>query len=157
MTAALVAAGAILFFALLALVPRILLHRAQDHLARQTVAREGKELRLLTRAGLAQGRYRRMPGILALKEGRLEFTGLYGDSVLLATARIQKIATGKRLTSGRTLLRAEVLRITRTSGEELEFVLHPASAFAWRSHLGLWAARERQPQAGIETVVPGRR
>lgn len=157
MTAVLIATGVTLLLAALAVLPRVLLHRAQDHLARQTVAREGKELRLLTRADLVRGRYRRMPGILALKGGSLEFAGLYGESVLLPTSRIQKIATGKRLGSGRSLLRAEVLRITRTSGEEVEFLLHPASAFAWRSHLGLWAARERQGEAGIETVVPGRR
>lgn len=157
MTVALIAGGAAVLLAALAILPRLLLHRAQDRLARETVAREGKELRLLTRADLVSGRYRRIPGILALKQESLEFAGLYGDSVLLPTSRIQKIATGKRLGSGRSLLRAEVLRITRARGEEVEFVLHPASAFAWRSHLGLWAAREREAPADSQIVVPGKK
>jgi hypothetical protein len=69
-------------------------------------------------------------------------------------ARVQKIATGQRLASGRMLFRQEVLRLTRSGGEEIEFVLSPPSAHAWRSHLGLWAGRERQAEA--EQVTPGR-
>lgn len=156
MTAALILGGAAGLLAALGIVPRLLIHRAQDRLARETVAREGKELRLLTRADLVSGRYRRIPGILAFTRESLEFAGLYGDCVLLPASRIQKIATGKRLGSGRSLLRAEVLRITGAQGVEVEFVLHPASASAWRSHLGLWAAREREAPADSQIVVPGK-
>ena len=59
------------------------------------------------------------------------------------------------MASGRRLLRLEVLRLTRTDGTELEFVLAPDSASAWRSHLGLWAVRERT--AAMDTVAPGRK
>ncbi len=157
MTAALIAAGAIILLVLLFVLPRFLLIRAQDRMARETVAREGSSLKLLTRAEQVLGRYRRMPGILALTEETLEFKGLYGESILLPTSRIQKIVTGRRLSSGRLLLRREALRLARFSGEEIEFVLHPASAVAWRSHLGLWAVGQRSAQAGADTVAPGRK
>ncbi len=157
MTAALIAAGAILFLSLLFVLPRFLLNRAQDRLAREAIAREGASLKLLTRAELVLGRYRRLPGILALKEGSLEFSGLYGKSALLPTSRIQKVVTGKRLSNGRLLFRRQVLRLTRSNGEEIEFVLTAASAGAWRSHLGLWAMEERMAQMQADTVVPGRR
>ena len=111
----------------------------------------------MTRADLVSGRYRRMPGVLALQTESLEFTGLFGDSVLLPTSRIQKIATGARLASGRTLFRAEVLRITRARGVEVEFVLSPAAASAWRSHLGVWAAQEREAPRDSQIVVPGKK
>jgi hypothetical protein len=146
--------GLLVFLVALLALPRVLLRRAQDRLARQVMEREGEAFKLLTRADLVAGQYRRIPGVLALKEGTLEFEGLFGNGLLLPTSRIQKIATGKRLASGRSLLRLEVLRLTRSSGEEIEFVLHPASALAWRSHLGLWAVRERQRDA--DRVSPGR-
>jgi hypothetical protein len=82
------------------------------------------------------------------------FSSLFGESELLPTERIQKIATGRLLASGRKLLRLEVIRFTRSAGEELEFVLATASAGAWRSHLGLWAVAERK--AEIDRVTPGR-
>ena len=78
--------------------------------------REGESFRLLTRADLVTGRYRRLPGILGLTGDRLVFEGLFGESAQLATSRIQKIETGRRLASGRLLLRLEVLRITPASG-----------------------------------------
>lgn len=140
---------------LLLIVPRLLLKSSQDRLANEAIARERKAWKLLTRADLTVGRYRRLPGILGLKDGALEFVGLYGESVVISTDRIEKIATGPRLSSGRLLFRMEALRITRTSGEDAEFVLTLPAAEAWRSHLGLWAARERQADA--ERVTPGRR
>jgi hypothetical protein len=148
--------GCLLVLLLAAIVlPRLFLNRALDRLAREKIEKEGSAFKLLTRADLVAGRYRRLPGVLALKEGSLEFEGLFEDRLILPTARIQKIATGKRLASGRSLLRQEVLRITRSNGgEEAEFVLHPASARAWGSHLGLWAMRERQQDA--DRVSPGR-
>ena len=152
----LAAAGASLAAALLALalIPRLLLQRAQDRLAKEALAREPDAWKLLTRAEFVNGRYRRLPGLLGLKDGSLEFSGLYGESILVPTARIQKIATGTRLASGRLLFRLEVLRITRSNGEDLELVLTWEAASAWRSHLGLWAMAERQADA--DRVTPGR-
>jgi hypothetical protein len=131
-----------------------MLAAAQDRLARERLATEGREFRLLTRAERVSGRYRRLPGILGLTGDRLVFEGLFGESEELATSRIQKIETGRKLESGRVLLRLEVLRITPSSGDPLEFVLTAAAAGAWRSHLGLWAMKERQADA--DPVVPGR-
>lgn len=137
------------------LFPRVLVRRAQDRLAKRLLAEEPGAFQLLTRAGLVIGRYRRVPGVLALGHDAISFQGLFGERELLATTRIQKIATGRRMASGRRLVRLEVLRVTRTDGTELELVLAPDSASAWRSHLGLWAVRERA--AAMDTVSPGRK
>ena len=141
--------------AALFVVPKILLTRAQDRLAREKLARNAPGWKLLTRADLVISRYRRLPGLLGLSDDRLAFEGLFGEAAEIATSRIQKIVTGRRLSSGRTLFRLQVLQVTTSTGEQLEFVLSPASASAWRSHLGLWAARERQADA--DRVTPGRR
>jgi len=151
----LVASSAVVILALLSVAPRLILRRSQDRLARTLLAAEGGGLKLLTRADLVAGAYRRIPGVLGLTEEALRFQGLFGETEILATSRIQKIVTGKRLGNGRRLVRLEVLRVTRTGGSELEFVLAPASAAAWRSHLGLWAVRERT--ASLDTVAPGRK
>jgi hypothetical protein len=150
-----VAAGAAALLAVLLVIPRLLLQKAQNRLAAAILAREPGAWKLLTRADLSVGRYRRLPGILGLKEGSLEFTGLYGESVLIATDRIRKVTTGPRLSTGRLLFRMEALRITRAGEEEVEFVMTLPASEAWRSHLGLWAARERQADA--DRVTPGRR
>jgi len=154
----LVLAGAVLLGVVLLLaVPRRLLARAQDRLANEKLARAGDGFRLLTRADLVTGRYRRVPGILGLTDDRLVFDGLFGESQELATSRIGKIETGRRLASGRMLLRLEVLRVApnpNAAGPPLELVLTPAAAGAWRSHLGLWAMKERQADA--DRVSPGR-
>ena len=110
---ALVAASAVLILALLVVAPRLLLCRSQDRLARTLLAAEGGGLRLLTRADLVAGAYRRIPGVLGLTEGELRFQGLFGETELLPTSRIEKIVTGTRLASGRRLVRLEVLRVTR--------------------------------------------
>lgn len=151
----LVAAGFALAIAALAVVPRLLLTRAQDRLAERLLAGRNNEFKLLTRAELVIGPRRRLPGVLGLTEDAIVFEGLFGESDTLATSRIAKIITGRRLSSGRTLVRQEVLRIARTGGGELEVVLAPASAAAWRSHLGLWAVEERK--ASMDTVSPGRK
>lgn len=135
-------------------VPRLLIARALDRLARRLVAERPADFKLLTRAERVAGPYRRTPGVLGLTEEAVTFHGLFGESEILPTSRIQKIATGQRLASGRKLLRQEVLRLTRANGEDLEFVLSPASAGAWRSHLGLWAIAERK--AAMDEVTPGR-
>jgi hypothetical protein len=148
------AAGLAVLAAAFSIVPRALLARAQDRLAAKTLSGAHDAIRLLTRAEMVVGRYRRVPGVLALTADALSFLGLFGESVPIPTSRIGKIETGTRLASGRMLVRREVLRITRTSGEAVEFVLSRASAHAWRSHLGLWAMAERQ--RGADRVEPGR-
>ena len=153
LTLALALGALLVAAALVVAVPRRLLARAQDRLADRRLAEAGA-VRLLTRAELVSGKYRRVPGILGLADDRLFFEGLFGETVELATSRIGKIETGRRLASGRLLLRLEVLRLTPSAGEALEFVLTPASASAWRSHLGLWAMKERQIDA--DRVAPGR-
>jgi hypothetical protein len=138
----------------LVLVPRALVKSAQDRLAQAAILRVGENFKLLTKADLVTGRYRRIPGVLGLTPQALLFTGLFGESLTVATPRVGKIATGRKLASGRKLVRMEVLRITRSDGGDVEFLLSPLSAFAWRSHLGVWAARERQADA--DRVAPGR-
>ncbi len=138
----------------LVLVPRALIKGAQTRLAQAAILREGDNFKLLTRADLVTGRYRRVPGVLGLTSDALLYTGLFGESITMLTPSIGKIATGRRLASGRTLLRLEVLRITRSGGGEVEFVLSPLSALAWRSHLGAWAIEERR--AELDRVTPGR-
>jgi hypothetical protein len=154
LTLALALGALLLFFFLLIALPRRLLSRGQDRLARERIEQGRTEFRILTRAELVSGRYRRLPGILGLKDDRLLFEGLFGESVELSTSRIQKIETGRKLSNGRVLLRSEALRITPSSGDSLEFVLTAAAAYAWRSHLGLWAMKERQADA--DRVSPGR-
>ena len=154
MTIAILAA-ATLAFLLLALAPRVLLRRSQDRLAKRVESEEGSALKLLTRAERVAGKYRRIPGVLGLTSDALRFRGLFGEDELLPTLRIGKIITGSRLSSGRRLFHLEVLRLASTQGGELEFVLTPESASAWRSHLGLWAMEERR--AAMDTVVPGRK
>lgn len=153
-TLALALGALLLLFALLVILPRRVFSGAQDRLARERIERAAGDFRLLTRAELVAGRYRRLPGILGLTGDRLLFEGLFGESAELATSRIRKIETGRRLGSGRLLFRLEVLRITPSGGDPMEFVLTAAAANAWRSHLGLWAMTERQADA--DRVVPGR-
>jgi hypothetical protein len=133
-------------------VPRIFLHRAQDRLAKERLA--GGDPMLLTRADLVVGRHRRVPGVLGLTKTSIRFDGLFEESVVIATSDIQKIETGQRLADGRLLFRLEVLRLTVSGGEQTEFVLTLDSAAAWRSHLGLWAVKERQADA--DRVEPGK-
>jgi hypothetical protein len=134
--------------------PKIAMRRAQDRLARTRLASGTDSIDLLTRADLVVGRYRRVPGVLGLSTDTVFFEGLFAESVVVATSRIAKIVTGRRMASGRTLFFLEIIRITQTSGEESEFVVTHAAAEAWRSHLGLWAAKERQTHA--ERVMPAK-
>ncbi len=145
-------AGAVL---LVLVLPRLLLRRAQDRLASRLLADASRPFDLLTRAQLCAGPHRRLPGVLGLGGGAIVFESLFGETTTLPTQRLQKIVTGDRLASGRRLLRMEVLRLSRSDGTDLEFVLTPASAAAWRSHLGLWAVNERK--SATDVVRPGRR
>jgi hypothetical protein len=153
----LIAVGFALVLTALAVVPRLLLKRAQDRLAARLLSGERAHgFRLLTRAELVTGPRRRLPGVLGLTADSVVFEGLFGEREIVALSRIGKIVTGRRLSTGRQLVRQEVLRIARTGdGGELEVVLAVASAAAWRSHLGLWAVEERR--AGMDTVTPGKK
>lgn len=136
-------------------VPRLLIGRAQDRLAQAAMKRDGKALKLLTRAELVVGRFRRIPGLLAWRDDVLAFQGIGGHSVTIPPSRIQKIVTADRLGSGRLLVKLEILRLTDTNGEELEFVVARNSAGAWRRLLGEWSVRERQESAA-DVVTKGR-
>ncbi|HEY3172978.1 MAG TPA: hypothetical protein VGK86_10430 [Thermoanaerobaculia bacterium] len=150
--------GAVVLIAGVFLVPRLLISRAQDLLAKRTMAREGKSLKLLTRAELAVGRFRRIPGLLLWRDDVLAFQGIAGHTVNIPPSRIQKIVTADRLASGRLLIKLEVLRLTHADGEELEFVVARDSADAWRRLLGEWSVREHQAGAAPQEVVtPGRK
>ncbi|HYT31393.1 MAG TPA: hypothetical protein VEO37_02265, partial [Thermoanaerobaculia bacterium] len=92
-----VAAAAVLLLTALLLVPRRALTRAQDRLAQSRLDVGGPEWKLLTRADLVVSRYRRLPGILGLTEDSLVFEGIFGEREVVATSRIQKIATGRRM------------------------------------------------------------
>jgi hypothetical protein len=136
-------------------VPRLAFQRAQDRLARAKLSGSDRAAwKILTRADIVVGRYRRLPGLLGFNDQGLVFESLFGDSTAIATSRIVKIVTGRRLASGRTLLRREALRVTHSAGQETEFILTLPSANAWRSHLGLWAMAQRKPDA--DRVTPGR-
>ena len=154
MTALWISLAALAAFALFATIPRRLLGRSQDRLARRLLEESGETFKLLTRAELCAGKYRRLPGVLGLTEGGVEFRGVFGETETIATPRLSKIVTGSRLSSGRRLFRREALRLSRANGEDLEFVLTRASASAWRSHLGLWAIEQRK--AAMDVVTPGR-
>ena len=146
--------------AAVSLLPRLAIRRSQDRLAERTMGAGGEPFRLLTRAELVTGRWRRLPGVLGLAGEAITFDGVFGETHVIAVSRIGKIVTGRKLSSGRVLFRMEVLRISAGQGPETEFVLTPASASAWRSHLGLWAMAERvrEAEAGdAERVVPGGR
>jgi hypothetical protein len=149
-----IALAAVAALALIVALPRLLLARAQDRLARRLLDEDVSRFRLLTRAERVAGHYRRLPGVLGLTGDALQFEGLFGESETLHTSRIQKIVTGQRLASGRQLVRLGVLRITSAGGGETEFLLTRASLSAWRGHLGLWAGGQRQAER--DEVTPGR-
>lgn len=146
--------GAAALVAALFLLPRLLLSRAQNRLAKEAMEKDGKALKLLTRAELVTGRFRRIPGLLAWRDDVLTFQGLFGHNVSIPPAQIRKIVTADRLASGRLLFKLEVLRLSGAGGEELEFVVAPDTAAAWRRLLGEWAGRERA--ASMDVVTPGR-
>jgi hypothetical protein len=149
-------AAAAVVAALVVAVPRALLTRAQDRLAKRLLAEPGAAFKLLTRAELcAGGAYRRLPGVLGLTDDALLFHGIFGEVETIPTSQLQKIVTGTRLANGRQMLGREVLRLTRAGGGELEFVLARPCASAWRSHLGLWAVEERR--AAMDVVTPGKK
>jgi hypothetical protein len=153
-TAGWILLGAAFIAVALFLMPRLFIGMAQDRMARTTMERGGKSLKLLTRAELVTGRFERVPGLLAWRDDVLTFQGIDGHTVSIPPSRIQKIVTADRLSNGRLLVKLEILRLTDTDGEDLEFVVARNSADAWRRLLGEWAGRERA--AAIDVVTPGR-
>jgi len=150
--------GAAALVAAIFLFPRLLISRAQDRLAREKMAREGHSLKLLTRAELVVGRYKRIPGLLSWRDDVLAFQGISGHAVNIPPSRIQKIITADRIASGRLLFKLEVLRLMDTDGQELEFVVARNTADQWRRLLGEWAGQERLSHAAPQEVVtPGRK
>ena len=147
--------GAVALAIVAAIAIRALLARAQDGLARRLLSGPSDLFQLLTRAEMCtEGAYRRLPGVLGLTREAVVFQGLFGETVTLPTGEIARIVTGTRLSDGRRLLGREVLRLSRTDGDEFQFVLARDSASAWRSHLGLWAVAERT--AAADLVSPGK-
>ena len=151
-TAAWIGVGAVALAAAVFLLPRLLITRAQDRLANEKMSREGKSLKLLTRADLVVGPYKRIPGLLSWRDDVLAFQGIEGHTINLPPTQIQKIVTADRLARGRLLVRLEVLRLTDNAGSELEFVLAKDTADAWRRLLGEWAGRQRAAAAGAGTA-----
>lgn len=147
--------GAAALLAGVFLLPRVFISRAQDRLAREKMAREGLSLKLLTRAELVIGRYKRIPGLLSWRDDVLAFQGISGHTVNIPPSRIQKIVTADRIAAGRLLFKLEVLRLMDTDGQELEFVVARNTADQWRSLLGAWAGRERQTAAAADVVTAG--
>jgi hypothetical protein len=139
--------GAAAIIAAFFLVPRLLIGRAQDQLARTTMARDGKTLKLVTRAELVIGKFQRIPGLLSWRDDVLVFQGIDGHTETIPPSRINKIVTADRMGSGRLLVKLEVLRFTDSEGEELEFVVARNSADAWRKMLGDWAGRQKAAEA----------
>ncbi|HEV8230752.1 MAG TPA: hypothetical protein VGQ75_00265 [Thermoanaerobaculia bacterium] len=143
--------GAVAILSAVFLVPRLLIGKAQDRLAKATMAREGKALKLLTRAELVTGRFERIPGLLAWRDDVLTFQGIEGHTIQIPPSRIRKIVTADRMARGRLLVKLEVLRLTDTDDEELEFLIARSSAGVWRRLLGEWSVRERREAADVVT------
>jgi hypothetical protein len=148
--------GAVAILAAVLLVPRLLIGKAQDRLAKVTMAREGKLLKLLTRAELVTGRFERIPGLLAWRDDVLSFQGIEGHTIQIPPSRIRKVVTADRMARGRLLVKLEVLRLTDIDGEDLEFVVARNSADEWRRLLGEWSVRERQGAAAADVVTKGK-
>jgi hypothetical protein len=146
MTAGVALAAAVLFALAMALLPRWLIRRGQDRLAREILeSGDGQgRFELLTRAGRLASAYRRVPGVLGLRGGELEFQSRFEPPLSIPLSGIRKISSGKLLSTGRRLWRDEVLAITDSSGALVEFQMSHASCFHWRQALGVWAARQKQ-------------
>src|SRR5258708_2941196 len=108
---------------LLRLVPRALIRRGQDRRAREILGRGNARDRyqLLTRAERFVGSYRRLPGVLGMRRDRLVFESRFEPPWDSSLSAIRKISTGKLLSTGRRLLREEVLTLPDADGAIFEF------------------------------------
>ncbi|HKB70037.1 MAG TPA: hypothetical protein VKH46_04285 [Thermoanaerobaculia bacterium] len=128
-----------------AIAPPLLIRRSRDRLAAQILARAGPKPSLLTPADLCTGRFRRVPGVLGLEGDAIVFESRHERPLSLPLSRIRRISSGSRMTTtGRRLLRAEVLTLADSEGNVAEFLMPKASVYQWRQHLGAWAAREKK-------------
>ena len=140
----LIAAG--LLVVLLALMPPAALRRSRDRLAAEILARPGPPPLLLTPADRCTGRFRRVPGVLGLDRNAITFESRFESPAVLPLSQIRRVWSGSRTTSGRRLLRAEVLALVDMQERTLEFLMPRASVYQWRQYLGAWAARMKGEQ-----------
>jgi hypothetical protein len=128
--------------------------RRRDRLAAEILARPGARVayRLLTPADRFLGAFRRLPGVLGLAADRLVFETWLEPPVEIPLSCVTKLVSGKVLSTGRRLWRAECLTVT-ADGALHEFQLTHASAEQWRRALSEWVARQRSASA---VVTPGR-
>jgi hypothetical protein len=150
----LLVAAIVVALAIGAAVPPRLIRRSRDRLAAEILARGGAPPALLTPADRCIGRFRRVPGVLGLDHGAISFESRHEARLDLPLSGIRRISSGSRMTTtGRRLLRSEVLTLTGNDGTTHEFVMPKASVYQWRQHLGAWAAKQR---AATDVVRPGR-
>ena len=91
---------------------------------------------------LSAARRAAIPGTVALTPAGLVWEALWGRTGSFSFEEIQRIETDDRTQAQRGFFRSKVLRVTRRSGEIVEFVLSPGHAWEWRQALGEWTARK---------------
>jgi len=87
-----------------------------------------------------------LPGAVGLTPQGLFWRGIASVEGSVPFQEIARIETDARLMSGRALLRNEALRITRTSGEVIEFVLAKGPAWEWHRAIGEWVGAKGRVQ-----------
>jgi hypothetical protein len=138
-----------------AIAPPLLIRRSRDRLAAEILARGGPPPSLLTPADRCVGRFRRVPGVLGLDGETIFFESRIEPRRSFPPSAIRRISSGSRMTTtGRRLLRSEVLTLVDTDGTVSEFQMPKASVYQWRRALGAWAARRKTGDA--DAVRPGR-
>src|SRR5262249_36257540 len=118
-----------------------------DRLAAEILARPGDKPRLLTPADRCVGRFRRVPGVLALDAGAVRFESRLEAPTALPLDGIRRISSGVRMASGRRLIRSEVLTLVDRDGASFEYLMPHASVEHWRRALGAWAARQKTQES----------
>jgi hypothetical protein len=137
-----------------ALVPPILIRRSRDRLAAGILARGGAVPALLTPADRCIGMFRRVPGVLGLAGETVFFESRHEERREFALGAVRLASTGNRMTTtGRRLLRSEVVTLVGSDGTVSEFLMPKASVYQWRQHLGAWAAKQK---TAADVVRPGR-
>ena len=119
------------------------LRRGRDRLAAEILARPGPPPLLLTPADRCTGRFRRVPGVAGMDRSAITFESRFEPPTVLPLSQIRRVWSGNRMTSGRRLLRAEVLGLVDIQERTLELLMPRASVYQWRQHLGAWAATKK--------------